>query len=123
MLANRTTLAEFLEAQRRLGTTDALVRFITTTTLAGMPADVVAQAKRCLVDGFGVILAGSTVQGSKIVRDYVKSVTDRKEATSIGEGPHAERCGDARPRVATQRLSVLIRERLHLASQSSFWSG
>ena len=68
------------------GTTDALTSFITKTTLASIPADVVAQAKRCLVDGFGVILAGSTVKGSQIVRDYVRSTTDRKEATAIGQG-------------------------------------
>ncbi len=68
------------------GTTDALTAFITKTTLASMPPDVVAQAKRCLVDGFGVILAGSTVKGSQIVRDYVRSVSDRREATSLGEG-------------------------------------
>src|SRR5438876_1739376 len=68
------------------GTTDALTSFITKTTLANMPADVVAQAKRCLVDGFGVIVAGSTVKGSEIVRDYVRSVSDRKEATAIGAG-------------------------------------
>ena len=46
------------------GTTDALTSFITKTPLASMPAAVVAQAKRCLVDGFGVILAGSTVKMS-----------------------------------------------------------
>ncbi len=51
-----------------------------------MPADVVAEAKRCLVDGFGVILAGSTVKGSAIVRDYVRSVGDRKEASAVGAG-------------------------------------
>jgi pimeloyl-ACP methyl ester carboxylesterase len=68
------------------GTTDALTAFITTTTLSGIPTEVVAQAKRCLVDGFGVMLAGSTVKGSQIVRDYVKSAGDRKEATAIGEG-------------------------------------
>jgi 2-methylcitrate dehydratase PrpD len=68
------------------GTTDALTSFITKTTLASMPADVVAQAKRCLVDGFGVILAGSTVKGSEIVRDYVRSAGDRKDATAIGAG-------------------------------------
>ncbi len=68
------------------GTTDALTAFITKTTLADIPSDVVAQAKRCLVDGFGVVLAGSTVKGTQIVRDYVKSVGDRREATAIGEG-------------------------------------
>src|SRR5712671_7623796 len=68
------------------GTTDALTSFITKTTLASMPADVIAQAKRCLVDGFGVMLAGSTVQGSSIVRDYVRTVAAKKEATAIGQG-------------------------------------
>ena len=67
------------------GTTDALTSFITKTTLASIPADVVAQARRCLVDGFGVMLAGSTVQGSAIVRDYVRTVSARKEATAIGQ--------------------------------------
>jgi hypothetical protein len=46
------------------GSTDALTAFITTATLANMPPDVIAQARRCLVDGFGVMLAGSTVKGS-----------------------------------------------------------
>ncbi len=51
-----------------------------------MPADVVREGTRCLVDGVGVILAGSTVKGSAIVRDYVRSVGDRKEATAVGAG-------------------------------------
>jgi 2-methylcitrate dehydratase PrpD len=38
------------------------------------------------VDGFGVVLAGSTVKGSEIVRDYVRSVGGRQEATAIGAG-------------------------------------
>src|SRR4029077_14322796 len=68
------------------GTTDALTAFITNTALTSMPPEVVQQAKRCLVDGFGVILAGSTVKGSAIVRDYVKTVGARKEATALGAG-------------------------------------
>ena len=68
------------------GTTDALTAFITNTTLASMPSDVIAQAKRCLVDGFVVVLAGSTVKGSAIVRDYVRTVGARKEATAVGAG-------------------------------------
>ena len=75
-----------VEKQAIKGATDALTRFITTASLASMPPDVVAQAKRCLIDGFGVILAGSTVKGSEIVRDYVRSAGDRKESTSLGAG-------------------------------------
>src|SRR5713101_6012781 len=68
------------------GTTDALTAFITKADLRSLPLDVIQQAKRCLVDGFGVILAGSTVRGSLIVRDYVRTVSDRKEASAVGAG-------------------------------------
>jgi 2-methylcitrate dehydratase PrpD len=66
------------------GATTAVKRFISATTLQDIPPDAIRQAKRCLVDGIGVILAGSTVRGSVIVREYVKAVTDRKEATALG---------------------------------------
>jgi 2-methylcitrate dehydratase PrpD len=66
------------------GATQAVTTFIVNTRLASMPADVVHQAKRCLVDGFGVILAGSTVRGSAILREYVQSISEKKEATAIG---------------------------------------
>ncbi|HUR35577.1 MAG TPA: MmgE/PrpD family protein [Vicinamibacterales bacterium] len=66
------------------GSTAAVARFIRRATLADIPPDAVAQARRCLVDGFGVILAGSTVQGSAIVRDYVKAGTDRRDASILG---------------------------------------
>ena len=49
-----------------------------------MPPEVVAQGKRCLIDGFGVILAGSTTQGSAIVREYVTAAAGRREATVLG---------------------------------------
>src|SRR2546430_9161972 len=53
------------------GVTAAVVDFVTTSRFDRIPDNVVVEAKRCLVDGFGVVLAGSTVQGSAIVRDYV----------------------------------------------------
>jgi 2-methylcitrate dehydratase PrpD len=66
------------------GATTAVRNFITSTNLSAMPDAVVQQGKRCLIDGFGVILAGSTVDGSAIVRDYVKSTNGAKEATTLG---------------------------------------
>src|SRR5262245_35986800 len=68
------------------GATAAVRKFIATTTLASMPRDVVEHGRKCLVDGFGVILAGSTVRGSEIVIEYVKSMSDKKEATAFGPG-------------------------------------
>src|SRR5262245_31236794 len=58
-----------LEGAAIKGATVAVKKFITGTTLSAIPGDVVQQGKRCLIDGFGVILAGSTVRGSAIVRE------------------------------------------------------
>ena len=69
------------------GTTDAVRRFIATSSLREMPADVVAQGKRCLIDGFGVILAGSTAESSHILRQYAQKVGGAREATVLGRDP------------------------------------
>src|SRR5438477_12187767 len=66
------------------GTTAAVVSFVAGARFDRMPDHVVAEAKRCLIDGFGVMLAGSTAQGSGIVRDYVKSCGGRGAATILG---------------------------------------
>jgi 2-methylcitrate dehydratase PrpD len=66
------------------GTTDAVVRFITTASMREFPAEVVQQGKRCLIDGFGVILAGSTVAGTAIVRRYVQAARGPAEASAFG---------------------------------------
>jgi 2-methylcitrate dehydratase PrpD len=73
-----------LEKAAIKGATAATVRFIRDTNAAAIPPAVFAQAKRCLIDGFGVILAGSTVRGSEIVRDYVRAGSDKRDATVLG---------------------------------------
>jgi 2-methylcitrate dehydratase PrpD len=69
------------------GTTDAVVKFITSARLERFPADVIAQGKRCLIDGFAVVLAGSTVPGSAIIRQHVSATTEKKEASIFGPQP------------------------------------
>src|SRR5262245_25518575 len=69
------------------GTTDAVRRFIATSSLGEMPADVIAQGKRCLSDGFGVMLAGSTAEGSHILREYAHKGGSTREATVLGREP------------------------------------
>jgi 2-methylcitrate dehydratase PrpD len=69
------------------GVTRAVVDFVTTASFDHLPARVIVEAKRCLIDGFGVVLAGSTVRGSAIVREYVKSAGGRREATVIASEP------------------------------------
>jgi 2-methylcitrate dehydratase PrpD len=66
------------------GATDALTGFVTRTFLGDFPATVVEQGKRCLIDGFGVILAGSTTEGSRIVREYATASAGKREATVLG---------------------------------------
>ena len=65
------------------GSTRAVVDFVTSAKLDSFPPDVVAQAKRCLIDGFAMILAGSRVEGSEIVRHYVRSVSKDDGGASI----------------------------------------
>src|SRR5262252_1565379 len=103
-----------LEKTAIKGTTDALTGFITKTTLASMPADVIAQGKRCLVDGFGVVLAGSTVKGSAIVRDYVRTLSAKREATGIGAGGLL-----THPTVPALAAALAVAERQH-ASGAAF---
>jgi 2-methylcitrate dehydratase PrpD len=69
------------------GCTRAVVDFVTTIRLDQFAADAVVQAKRCLIDGFAVMLAGSGVKGSEIVRQYIRSIaSDAPGASVFGPG-------------------------------------
>src|SRR5688572_13283223 len=65
--------------------TGAVVDFITQVKWADFPSDAVALGKRCIADGLGVILAGSTTRGSSILRDYIRTSDGGTEATVIGQ--------------------------------------
>jgi 2-methylcitrate dehydratase PrpD len=64
--------------------TAAVVKFVTTARIEQFPGKVIAEAKRCLIDGFGVMLGGATVRGSTIVRKYLRAVGGRREASVLG---------------------------------------
>ncbi len=66
------------------GSTRAVVEFVTSARLERFPPEVLAQGKRCIIDGLAMILAGSTVNGSAIVRQYIRSVTDKSGASILG---------------------------------------
>jgi 2-methylcitrate dehydratase PrpD len=66
------------------GTTKAVVDFISNASFDRMPQKVVDEAKRCLIDGFGVVLAGATVRGSAIVREHIKASRTQTGATVLG---------------------------------------
>lgn len=78
------------------GTTRAVVDFITSAKSDRAPSGAIVQAKRCLLDGFAVILAGSTAHGSAIVRQYVRSVGEKGGASILGP----ERMAASAPRAA-----------------------
>ena len=69
------------------GTTDAVRTFIASANLRQMPANVLTEGKRCLIDNFGVLLAGSTAEGSHILRQYAQKSNGAKEATVLGRDP------------------------------------
>src|ERR1044071_5467818 len=69
------------------GTTDAVRRFIANTSIRDMPPNVVTEGKRCLIDNFGVLLAGSTAEGSRILRQYALTSAGAEEATVLGRDP------------------------------------
>ena len=69
------------------GSTDAVRAFIASANLRQMPANVVSEGKRCLIDNVGVLLAGSTAEGSRILRDYAQKSNGTKEATVLGRTP------------------------------------
>jgi 2-methylcitrate dehydratase PrpD len=68
-----------------LGVTKSIVDFITRTSLTDVPDRAIMEAKRCLIDGFGVILAGASTEGSAIVREYIKSAgSTARDASVLG---------------------------------------
>lgn len=69
------------------GVTAAVVTFVLDARLERFPSKVIAEAKRCLIDGFGVVLGGATAQGSGIVRQYVRSSARGDQASVLGPEP------------------------------------
>jgi 2-methylcitrate dehydratase PrpD len=69
------------------GTTRAIVEFITRTRWHDFPAEAIAVAKRCVIDGLGVILAGSTTAGSTILRHHIQTTYRGADATVLAKEP------------------------------------
>jgi 2-methylcitrate dehydratase PrpD len=73
--------------------TAAVVDFISRARWKDFPAEAVVIAKRCMIDGLGVMLAGSTQDAGRILRDYVRDTDARADATAFG--PEVFRTGAA----------------------------
>jgi 2-methylcitrate dehydratase PrpD len=67
--------------------TGAVVDFIGRMRFAALPADAIAIAKRCIIDGLGVLLAGSTQDAGSILYAHVQGTDPRTDATVFGLKP------------------------------------
>jgi 2-methylcitrate dehydratase PrpD len=67
--------------------TGAVVDFIQTARFAAFPAEALTIAKRCIVDGLGVMLAGSTQDAGRILHEQIHGTDTRTVATVFGPRP------------------------------------
>ena len=67
--------------------TKAVVDFIQSARLDDFPSDALTIGKRCIIDGLGVMLAGSVQPASRIVTDYSTAFDANPEATAFGRQP------------------------------------
>jgi len=69
-----------------MGVTAEIVTFVTRTKFNDVPEEVLRLAKGFVLDGLGVILAGTTERGSKILHAYVRQMGGKQECTILGTG-------------------------------------
>lgn len=66
--------------------TEELCHIITQTTFATLPSLVVEVAKRIILDGIAVAVAGAGEEGPRIVAEHLKSLGAKEVATVLGQG-------------------------------------
>jgi 2-methylcitrate dehydratase PrpD len=64
--------------------TKEIASFIVNTSYDDLPCEALRIAGRCLIDGTGVILGGSTDEASVILRKYLISIGGKEEAAVFG---------------------------------------
>ena len=67
--------------------TGEVVEFIAGARLEAFPAEAVTIAKRCIIDGLGVMLAGATQEVGHILRAHVAESDARNQSTVFGTTP------------------------------------
>lgn len=77
-----------------MGVTEAVARFVVGSRFAGIPRGVIGAGKNHLLDGVGVMLAGSQEEGSRILQGHLRWLGGNAAATVLGTrlrapGPHA----------------------------------
>ena len=67
-----------------MGLTQEVANFVFKTRYRDIPEDVVQLARGFILDGFGVALAGSTDECSRIVQAHIRQMAGKGEATVLG---------------------------------------
>jgi 2-methylcitrate dehydratase PrpD len=75
--------------------TQAVIHFIEQTRYDDLPDEALSIAKHCIIDGIGVMLAGSTQAAGRIVRDFAVDIGARPQATIFGRTPVRTSVGNA----------------------------
>jgi 2-methylcitrate dehydratase PrpD len=78
----------------KISATGDVVGFITRERF-DFPDEALHIAKRCIIDGLGVMLAGSTTRGSGIIHDYIRASEGTGQATVLGSNPFQSNAASA----------------------------
>ncbi|OGQ48733.1 MAG: hypothetical protein A3I10_05100 [Deltaproteobacteria bacterium RIFCSPLOWO2_02_FULL_57_26] len=69
-----------------MGLTEEVVNFVHKTRYKDIPPEIIRLAQGFVLDGLGVMLAGSTERGSHIIQTYIRRLGGRGESTVIASG-------------------------------------
>jgi len=70
-----------------ISVTQAVIDFIENADYEEFPHEALSIAKHCIIDGLGVMLAGSTQTAGRILRDFAADSGTKHEATVFGPQP------------------------------------
>ena len=63
-----------------------LLRFVIDTNYTRIPYEAIENAKKCILDGLGVAIAGSSVRTGQIIMDYARELKASPESSVIAGG-------------------------------------
>jgi 2-methylcitrate dehydratase PrpD len=69
-----------------LGVTEEISDFVVSSDYGCFPPQAIDLAKRCMIDGLGVMLAGMREPSVQIVKEYVHTIAGAPESTILGKG-------------------------------------
>ena len=67
-----------------MSATSSVIEFVLSSSINTFPEKVLSEGRRCVTDGIGVILAGSTEECAHIVQEQIAAQGGTEEATIFG---------------------------------------